>query len=67
MEATRVGKRLRSCRSSFDRFRAEFFKPGELIGGLPDHAVFKVFWNAARTDSFAPPSYVLEQHHTKVR
>jgi glutamate synthase domain-containing protein 2 len=44
-----------------------FVKPGELIGGLPDHAVFKVFWNAARTDSFTPPSYVLEQHHTKVR
>jgi len=42
-----------------------FVKPGELIGGLPDHAVFKVFWHAARTDSFAPPSYVLEQHHTK--
>ncbi len=44
-----------------------FVKPGELIGGLPDHAVFKVFWHAANADSFAPPSYVLEQHHTKSR
>ncbi len=44
-----------------------FVKPGELIGGLPDHAVFKVFWHAARTDSFAPPEYVLEKHHTKTR
>ena len=42
-----------------------FVKPGELIGGMPDHAVFKVFWHAARADSFAPPSYVLEKHHTK--
>jgi glutamate synthase domain-containing protein 2 len=45
----------------------QFVKPGELIGGLPDHAVFEVFWNAARTDSFAPPRNVLEQHHTKMR
>ncbi len=44
-----------------------FVKPGELIGGLPDHAVFKVFWDAARTDSFAAPRTVLEQHHTKSR
>ncbi|MBS0571057.1 MAG: FMN-binding glutamate synthase family protein [Proteobacteria bacterium] len=44
-----------------------FVKPGELIGGLPDHAVFRVFWNAARADSFAPPRNVLEQHHTKLR
>jgi len=44
-----------------------FVKPGELIGGLPEHAVFKVFWHAAHADSFSPPSYVLEQHHTKAR
>ena len=44
-----------------------FVKPGELIGGLPDHAVFKVFWDAARTDSFAPPRTLLELHHTKSR
>ena len=44
-----------------------FVKPGELIGGVPDHAVFKVFWDASRTDSFAPPKTVLELHHTKMR
>jgi glutamate synthase domain-containing protein 2 len=44
-----------------------FVKPGELIGGTPDHVVFKIFWDVSRTDSFAPPKTVLEQHHTKVR
>jgi glutamate synthase domain-containing protein 2 len=44
-----------------------FVKAGELIGGVPDHAVFKVFWNVSRSDSFAPPTTVLEQHHTKTR
>jgi glutamate synthase domain-containing protein 2 len=44
-----------------------FVKPGELIGGVPDHAVFEVFWNLSRSDSFAPPTTVLEQHHTKTR
>jgi glutamate synthase domain-containing protein 2 len=44
-----------------------FVKAGELIGGVPDHAVFEVFWNVARSDSFAPPKTVLEQHHTKTQ
>jgi hypothetical protein len=44
-----------------------FVKPGQLIGGVPDHAVFEVFWNLSRADSFAPPKTVLEQHHTKTR
>jgi glutamate synthase domain-containing protein 2 len=44
-----------------------FVKPGELLAGIPDHAVFKVFWSAARADSFAPPRTVLELHHTKSR
>jgi glutamate synthase domain-containing protein 2 len=44
-----------------------FVKPGELIGGTPEHAVFKVFWDASRTDSFAPPKTVLQLHHTKTR
>jgi glutamate synthase domain-containing protein 2 len=44
-----------------------FVKPGELLGGLPDHAVFKVFWDVARADSFSPPRTVLELHHTKAR
>jgi glutamate synthase domain-containing protein 2 len=44
-----------------------FVKPGELLSTLPEHPVYKVFWNAARPDSFAPPSYVLELQHTKSR
>lgn len=29
-----------------------FLKPGDLIGKVPDHAVFQDFWNKARSDSF---------------
>ena len=45
----------------------QFVRPGELIDGMPNHAVFKVFWNAARADTFAAPHSVLELHHTKSR
>ena len=45
----------------------QFVKPGELIGGLPDHAVFRVFWEVARADTFAPPHTILELQHTKLR
>lgn len=34
-------------------------KPGELLTGTPDHAVFKVFWDAARAESFDVPANVL--------
>jgi len=44
-----------------------FVEPGELLSELPAHAVFKVFWEAARADSFAPPRTVLELHHTRAR
>ena len=30
-----------------------FLKPGELVSGIPDHAVFNAFWDRARSDSFA--------------
>src|SRR5690606_4910819 len=32
-----------------------FLEPGELLGSIPEHAVFKAFWASARSDSFAPP------------
>ena len=33
-----------------------FLAPGELLGGrLPEHAVFRNFWQVARSDAFAPP------------
>lgn len=34
-------------------------KPGELLSGVPDHPVFKVFWDVSRADSFAAPSTTL--------
>ena len=30
-------------------------RPGELLAGVPDQPVFKVFWQASRADSFAMP------------
>ncbi len=34
-----------------------FVAPGELLGGMPEHPVFKIFWPQANPDSFdAPPS-----------
>lgn len=33
-----------------------YLKPGELLNGSPPrHAVFREYWTAARSDSFAPP------------
>jgi len=29
--------------------------------------VFRVFWEASRADSFAPPRTVLDVHHTRAR
>ena len=45
----------------------QFVKPGELLAGMPNHAVFKVFWEVAHADTFAPPRTVLELQHTKSR
>jgi glutamate synthase domain-containing protein 2 len=33
-----------------------YLEPGELLHGVPRHAVFQQFWAAARSDRFAPPS-----------
>jgi glutamate synthase domain-containing protein 2 len=40
-------------------------RPGELLTGIPDLPVFKVFWEIARADTFAPPPSVLQMHSTK--
>jgi glutamate synthase domain-containing protein 2 len=37
--------------------------PGELLNGTPDHPVFKVFWEVARAETFAPPDYVVRAQH----
>ena len=34
-------------------------EPGELLGDVPAHAVFKVFWELARADTFSAPANVL--------
>ncbi len=34
-------------------------RPGELLSGVPDHPVFKVFWDVSRADSFAAPATAL--------
>ncbi len=45
----------------------KFVKPGELIDGVGEHAVFQRFWNAARPDTFAPPAEMLAWRTTKTR
>ena len=40
-------------------------KPGELLSGVPDLPVFKVFWDVSRADSFAAPETVLRMAATK--
>jgi hypothetical protein len=42
-------------------------KPNELIDGVSDHPVFKVFWEAASPDSFEAPKSVLDLRTTKMR
>ena len=41
-------------------------KPGELLAGVPDHPVFKVFWDVSSADSFAAPSTTLSQRGAKI-
>ena len=36
-----------------------FLRPGELLAGIPEHAVFQDFWHVARSDSFMPPEHVM--------
>jgi glutamate synthase domain-containing protein 2 len=45
----------------------KFVQPGELLGEVPDHPAFKVFWNNARTDSFAAPENILALRASKLR
>ncbi|WP_457095905.1 FMN-binding glutamate synthase family protein [Lysobacter sp. P5_B9] len=42
-----------------------FLQPGDLLGKLPEHAVFKTFWAEARSDSFAPPDRVRRMRDSK--
>ncbi|MDQ3287382.1 MAG: FMN-binding glutamate synthase family protein [Pseudomonadota bacterium] len=42
-----------------------FLEPGDLIGKVPDHAVFQAFWERASSDSFAPPPQVQAMRASK--
>ncbi len=42
-----------------------FLEPGELLTGIPDHAVFKSFWASARSDSFTAPARVRKMRESK--
>jgi len=42
-------------------------KPGELRDGTPEHPVFKVFWDAARSDTFAAPPHMLSLRGSKLQ
>jgi glutamate synthase domain-containing protein 2 len=42
-------------------------KPGELLSGVPDHPVFKVFWDVSRAESFDAPSTTLSLRGSKIR
>jgi glutamate synthase domain-containing protein 2 len=45
----------------------KFVQPGELLGEVPDHPAFKVFWNKSRTDSFEAPENILALRASKLR
>jgi glutamate synthase domain-containing protein 2 len=44
-----------------------FLDPGELLERMPEHAVFRSFWSAARSDSFVAPDRVLAMREAKNR
>ena len=41
--------------------------PGELLGEPPDSPVYKVFWRAARPDTFAEPETIISLRSSKTR
>ncbi|MFN7137069.1 MAG: FMN-binding glutamate synthase family protein [Thermomonas sp.] len=43
-----------------------YLEPGDLLGGrVPGHAVFRDFWQQARSDAFMPPGHVLHLRASK--
>jgi glutamate synthase domain-containing protein 2 len=44
-----------------------FLEPGELVKGIPEHAVFQRFWAVARPDTFAAPEEFSARRATKLR
>jgi glutamate synthase domain-containing protein 2 len=44
-----------------------FLRPGELLEGIPDHAVFQTYWALARSDSFMAPEQVRSLRDSRLR
>lgn len=44
-----------------------FLEPGELLAGVPEHAVFSRFWADARSDAFDAPEALLTLRNSKSR
>jgi glutamate synthase domain-containing protein 2 len=44
-----------------------FLEPGELLAGVPEHAVFQRFWTIARPDTFAAPEELSARRASKLR
>ena len=44
-----------------------FVAPGELLGGTPEHPVFRIFWPQANPDSFETPPSLLALRTSKQR
>ena len=42
-----------------------FLEPGELLTGIPDHAVFRSFWASSRSDSFCAPDKARRMRESK--
>ena len=43
-----------------------FLEPGELLAGhLPEHAVFRDYWEESRSDTFAAPERILRLRSSK--
>jgi glutamate synthase domain-containing protein 2 len=45
----------------------KFVRPGELIDGVSEHAVFQRFWKDSRPDTFAPSAEMLAARASKMR
>ncbi|MEI2415144.1 FMN-binding glutamate synthase family protein [Orrella sp. JC864] len=44
-----------------------FLSPGDLLRGVPGHAVFQAFWTPARADTFEPPEGIRALRESKSR
>ena len=42
-----------------------YLEPGQLLRGIPEHAVFRDFWAQAHSDAFAPPARVAVLRRSK--